>query len=184
LVYWHFFASGLAGFYLNGLLNSKNYYRASLSILIIYISVLSGFLDVFNLTKFNQQKYQLFTRDTVKFAGEIRRISEPDAVFLTAPTNTWLGMVLGRQIIMGFTPWLENFGMTNIDKRRIDIEKIYTGAANAKELIRNYSLDFIIIGPVENSIYKINRNFFRDLNSPVLENPEYAVYDVRKFRIE
>ncbi len=181
-LYWHLFASGFAGLALSKMLFSKKSLGLVFGLLLGYICTLSGFMDVVNLLKFEQQKYGLFTQKTVDFARQVNAATDHSSVFLTVPGNTWLGMVLGRQIVMGFTLWMPNYGFSGIEEREHDIRTIYTSRENISSLLSKYSIDYIIVGPIEKEHYITVGTYFIQNSSITAQNDEYTVYDVRNLK--
>ncbi len=180
LLYWYFFSSGMVAYMLIKMYQRHHFLTFFLAIILFYTSIASGALDVANLYNFNHNKYRLFSIDDMRFAQAIRARTTPQSVFLTYPGNSWLSIVLGRQIIMGFEAWIDNLGI-NPKQREHDIQLIYEGDQQALALLKQYHVDYVIIGPNENRYSNINRHYFTQF--PVLESmPDTIIYDVRTKR--
>ncbi len=175
-LYWYIAAAGFVAHFLQKLFNSASSIRKILATLLLYLAIISGTIDILSLFRFHEQKYPLFTRDTYVFAEKLRSQIPVDAVVLTDPSNTFLGLVLGRQIVLGFVPWLENHGF-EVTEREKDSISIYKGSPDAKNLLRKYSVDYVIIGEKEKNL--MTYDWFADTFPLLLSSGNAKVYKVR-----
>jgi hypothetical protein len=125
---------------------------------------------------------EMATPADVAFADVVLRETDTQSVVLTGQHYTHpVPFLAGRTIVLGFHNWLGQHGIPFAD-RVPDVRAIYTGAANAGELIAKYHVSHIVIGPIE-------RREFPDLDesaiarlarsAPVTSGP-YALYPVRR----
>lgn len=178
LLYWYFFSCGTVSYMLTQMYKKKKNITIILCIILFYTSVLSGMIDVISLLKFDRNKYRLFSVQDINFAQQIRNITDKESVFLLYPANSWIGMVLGRQTVMGFEAWVDNIGAAT-GNRKADIEKIYSGDASAQNLIKKYAVDYVFIGPQEHTFKYLNEEYFRNQFQILIRNDTYTIYDVR-----
>ena len=78
---------------------------------------------------------------------------------------------------MGYRGWLWTYGF-DYSKRANDISEMFSGGIDAKNLLKQYKVDYVFIGPSERYTWKANEQFF-DLNYPiVVETNTAKVYKV------
>lgn len=180
LLYWYLLSAGVAGNVLSYMISSKNNsIRLYVGIVLLYLSIISGFLDCVSLFNHDRQKYRLFSASQLQFNERVRELTDQNAVFLTAPANTWIGMTLGRPIVMTWEDWIESHGLQT-DRRKNDVDNIYRNSSDSRELIRKYSIDYIIIGSIERQMYSIDETLFSNIGNMLVKNDDYTIYDVRE----
>ncbi len=137
----------------------------------------TGILELIHNLNLKRTPTELNSAEDMRLGFEIRLKTRADAVFLTAPTIHEPIMTWGaRQIMMGYWAWAWNYGFDN-GKREEDIKQMYTGSDEGLELIRNYQISYVVIGPAEINDVKPNQEFFTRF--PVaFSNSSYKVYDV------
>jgi hypothetical protein len=175
LVYWYLASAGLVG---NLLLKIADNKQLLLSFLLFFLAIISGFIDSINLLNTDKQKYRMFSVQDTLFTQTVRSKTGVNDVFLTAPTNTYFGLTGGRQIVMGWEVWLQNYGYSTKEKSR-DIKAIYAGQESSRLLIDKYSIDYIVVGPSERGYYEINDSYFQNIGKVFLQNDMTIIYDVR-----
>lgn len=179
LIYWYVFSSGSVAYLISKILHKYPRVGYMLAILLFYTSIVSGLIDVISIPREQSQLHRLFSIHDIEFARQIRLKTNSETVFLTYPANSWLGMVLGRQVIMGFDYWLPNYGFET-KQRKQDIEAMYGGNQNTQQLLKYYHVDYIIIGPNEKRYTHINETYFQRQFPILLQNDETTIYDVRE----
>lgn len=176
LLYWYLLSAGLAGSFLVSLIQSG---KMVLAVVLLYFSIISGLVDCVNLLDTDKQKYQWFSKTDMEFSKSIRAMTDKNAIFLTAPTNTFVTITLGRQIVMGWDHWLQNYGYAT-KPRRADIDAIYTDLDHSSELIKKYSIDYIVVGETERKMYTISTDATSQFKKILLKDDNTVVYDVRR----
>ena len=66
----------------------------------------------------------------------------------------------------------------NSYKREGEIKRIYLGAPDAEQLIRNYGIEYLVVGPQERIVTPVNEMFFTRFQK-VGEVGEYKLYKIR-----
>ena len=174
LLYWYLASSGLVGYFLYNLARTKGFLVA---IILFYLATISGFIDAASTLNSNKQKYPMFSAQDMALAQTVRSKTDVNDVFLTAPTNTYFSLTIGRQIVMGWEHWLQNYGYETTQRAQ-DIKDIYTGEPSARDLIKKYSIDYIVVGPTERKIYQINDSIFQSLGTVFLKNDTLIIYNI------
>jgi hypothetical protein len=97
---------------------------------------------------------QMWNAGDVAIAGRLRRETSPEAVFATSPSHNHPAMGLaGRSILVGFTPWVANFGV-DPEPRVAALRTIFAGGEAALAAARLWRVDYVYLGPAER--YEMN----------------------------
>ncbi len=106
----------------------------------------AGALDVARISV--GPSYQIFDRDGVALADEVRTMTEPDDVILTAPSYNSPIFLSGRRVFMGYPGFLWSNGLPYVEREQ-ELRAIYAGDAAADELLAQNGIDWILVGPQE-----------------------------------
>lgn len=180
ITYSYLWSAGIVG---NFILRIYNKYRhsnlipAMLAVLFCF-SILSGAVDVVNLTKFNSQKIRFFTDGDLQLGRKVSALIPKDDLLLTGPITSYVSILSGRQVFMGLDFWVSSYGIDTVQRNKV-IQEIYAGGPDAETLIRKYRINFILISPREREILKINDNFFDSLFTPALRTEDTVIYKVQ-----
>ncbi len=129
-----------------------------LVIIFVFTMTFSTFLDVARL--WTKKGYLFISQEDIKKAEIIREKTEVDSVFLTSDNhNHYLPCLTGRQIVAGYGGWLWTYGI-DISERFKEIEIMFRGEERSKKLLKNYGVDYVLIGPSERSKFKANEEFY------------------------
>jgi hypothetical protein len=140
------------------------------------VLIFSGSLDVWR-TVSGHIKSRVFDSDAVMVAERIKRATPPNALFLNAPTYNSAIVLTGRQSLMRYPGHLGSHGI-DYAARENDVKSIYSGSANADELMRKYGIEYVLISPEERSSVAANEQFFKKF-SVIAEAGQYKVYKVK-----
>lgn len=122
--------------------------------------------------------WPLLDGDEVAVGMELRRLTPPDARFLTADNHDHpVPIVAGRRIVLGYRGWLWTYGL-HVAPVLADVEAIYAGEENAPLLLRLYDVDYVFIGPGERRAFTVNDGFFAGRYPLLLERGPFLVYGV------
>ncbi len=104
---------------------------------------LAGAIDAGSWLDFEKNKLQMWSREDIVLAEEVKKLTDRDAVFLTNDAhNHWVVDLAGRKIVMGFKGWLWSWGI-NYSEREKDVEKMW----NTGQIVKSYNISYVIIGP-------------------------------------
>ena len=174
LIYWYIGSLPLICFALAWMWD-KNAALKVVAALSVLVLTLSGALDVWR-TLSGQIKMKVFDSQAVQLADQIKKKTDAKAMFLNAPTYNSAVVLTGRRSVMRFTGHLWSHGIDS-SQRENDVKAIYAGGPDAEQLLRQYSVDYVIISPEERSISP-NEQFFQ--RYPVIaEAGQSKVYKVR-----
>jgi len=123
-------------------------------------------------------RWPLLDRDEVALGFELRRLTPPDARFLTADLHDHpVPMVAGRRIVLGYRGWLWTYGL-DVAPVLADVRAIYAGAAGAEELLRRYRVDYVVVGPGERESLHADEAFFAARYPLLVSRGAYRVFRV------
>ena len=179
ITYSYLWSAGLIGSFLvrHYMAVSASHIKKSLITFIFCISIFSGAVDVINLKNFNQQKFQLFTDRQIELGKKIRKVVSKDEIILTGPTNSYISMLSGRQLFMGLDFWVSSYGIDTKD-RLVEIQKIYSGSTEAKQLLKKYNIHYIAVTDRERGVLSINENFFNSNFTVVFRFDDATLYKI------
>ena len=176
LIYWFvgslpFVALVLAKFW------EKNLILKFVAAACFIVLTFSGTLDVWRvMTK--QVNWNVFSKDSVAIAAQIKQKTQPNALFLNAPTYNSAVVLSGRRSLMRYSGHLSSYGI-DYGPREDDVKKIYEGSALADELLQKNKIEYIIVSPEERSNLTVNEDFFKKF-PVVAEVGRHHVYQVKK----
>jgi len=140
--------------------------------------VASGVLSLSQWLPPQGPTFSWFSREDMALADSIRQSTDPHAIFLTGDevTNP-IPDLAGRPVLLSYRGWLWTYGI-DYSKREADIAQMFIGAPNALDLLRQYRVNYVLIGPEELSTWHADPGFF-DRSLPLLTKTEhYRVYIV------
>ena len=120
--------------------------------------VLAGGLDVLRVVS-EASKYREFDAQDIAAARIISAQAPPRAVVLHAPTFNSPVFLTGRRSLLGYPGWMWSRGLS-YSERGADIQRIYSGAPEADALLRQYGVDYVLIGPAELASFKVDEQFW------------------------
>ncbi|HEV3096486.1 MAG TPA: hypothetical protein VG104_05015 [Candidatus Dormibacteraeota bacterium] len=148
--------------------------------------VASGGLSLLQVLPPQGPSYVWFSAEDLQLAAEVRRLTPPKAIFVTAADpnneiaaypNNPVADLAGRSILMGYPGWLWSYGINYI-RREADIRRIYDGGATALELLHHYHADYVVIGPNEMATLHPNLDYFNTDFRLALHTAHYEIYAV------
>ena len=140
------------------------------------VLTLGGALDVWR-TASGQIKTRVFDREAMQVAAGIKQKTEPNALFLNAPTYNSAVVLSGRRSLMRYSGHLSSHGIDYLP-REDDVKRIYEGGGVAEILMRKYNIEYVLISPEEMNSMNANEDYFRKY--PVIaEAGQYRVYKIK-----
>ncbi len=176
LIYCFVGAIPFVAFLLAWLWEKNEVLSKALAISCFGVLILAGTLDVWR-TASAQIRSQVFDADAVKIADKLKRITEPDDLFLNAPTFNSAIVLTGRRSLMRYTGHLSSHGI-DFAARENDVKKIYAGDGTAEVLMRKYGVKYVLISPRERDGLPVNEQFFQKYRV-IAEEGNYKVYEVK-----
>src|SRR3990170_3147254 len=163
-----FVAYGLASLW-------KSTYKI-IPIVLMLTLVFSGIISVARTTV---SFYSENNNEEIELAETIKKITEPRSRFLTAPVYNHFILLTGRSILHGFAGSLWGQGV-DFSKRLEDIRKMYRGDRDAKDLLDQYKVDYVVIGPPEiREKLEPNLEFYKNNFPIIVQSENYYVFKSR-----
>lgn len=174
LIYWFVASIPFASLVLSWMWRNNSAWRAVAAVCILVLT-LSGGLDVWR-TVSRQINYKAFDKDAIAVAEQIKRRTEPRAMFLNAFTYNSAVVLTGRRSLMRYTGHLSSHGI-DYAERESDVRAMYRGGATAEDLFREYGIQYVMVSPEEGGL-EVNHEFFG--RYPVVaEAGQYRVYKIQ-----
>ncbi|MDQ3635837.1 MAG: hypothetical protein M3405_15230 [Acidobacteriota bacterium] len=180
LIYWFVGSIPFAAFALAWAWQRDKIFKA-IAVLCLIVLIFSGALDVWR-TASGQMRNGVFDADAVKIAEELKKETEPNALFLNAPTYNSAIVLSGRRSLMRYIGHLSSHGI-DYAERENDLKQIYSGEASADILLKKYGIDYVLISPKEREYFaqfsqQINEQYFQKFTLAAVSG-EYRVYKVK-----
>ncbi|HEX6649496.1 MAG TPA: hypothetical protein VF075_08150 [Pyrinomonadaceae bacterium] len=150
--------------------------RRGIALLLFVCVTLAGALDVAGIT-LRSIKYQVFDAAGVQFAELVKQQTAPRALIVHAPVHNTPVFLTGRRSLMGYPGHIWTHGLEFL-RREGEIKRMYLGAPDAEQLMRNYGVDYLVIGPHEKIVTPYNENFLSRFEK-VGEVGDYRLYKIR-----
>jgi hypothetical protein len=140
------------------------------------VLTLSGSLDAVRLLDFERHARQMFTAEDLQLAEYVRAHTSPRSVFLTAGRhNHPISALTGRPVVMGFPGWLGSYGIQYGPRKR-RIRDAYQGRDGAIETLREFGVDYVVVGDAEFADFRADREFFEAHFRPLTRTDTYTIY--------
>ncbi|MBL8181305.1 MAG: hypothetical protein JNL64_06790 [Blastocatellia bacterium] len=144
---------------------------------LIFVLTAAGALDVLR-TMTSVNKIKVFDTDAVRLAEQLKAKTEPNAVFLNAPTYNSAIVLSGRLSFMRYVGHLSSHGI-NYLPREDEVKKMYQGGPVAEMLMKKNDISYVLISPEEKSSMTPNEDAFKKF-PVVAESGLYRVYKVKE----
>ncbi|MBI2337803.1 hypothetical protein HYU95_01335 [Candidatus Daviesbacteria bacterium] len=170
-----FFAIGAASFF--GFLLQKNHWYIRVATIVIVITMISTAL--LSIWREIYYKNVLFSKEAVSVSQQLIKTTPPNSLLLTYKIhNSPVSNLAGRSIMMGYPGLLWVHGIKYQDREK-EINDIYAGSADAKDLIEKYGIDYAVIESYNPQDMFINKSFFEQY--PVeLKTQNYTIYKLNE----
>jgi hypothetical protein len=172
LFYWFVASTPLVARLLSFLF-SRGWSSRVLATLLFTSMTLAGALDVWRMIS-RAAIYREFDADGINMANFLRREAAPDSVVLHAPAYNSPVYLTGRRSLLGYTGIVWSHGLP-YQERETDIRNIYKGASTSGNLLKQYGVDFILVGPHERDYGTVNEDFLARY-AIVAESGAYRLY--------
>ena len=138
---------------------------------------LAGAVEVAGIA-FRSVKYGLFDDSGIRFAEMIKQRTPPRSLIMHAPVHNNPVFLSGRRSLMGYPGHIWTHGL-NFVRREGDLKKMYLGGNDAEQLLYNYQIQYVVVGPLERLVMPVNDQFFSQY--PMIgEVGEYKLYKVQR----
>ncbi len=145
---------------------------------LVLILTASGGLDLWRLSRTDRLVHVMSTPGELRLAAAFRALSQPTDRVLTSDYHLhWVPMHTGRPIVLGYQGWLWTYGF-DVREDAQHVRTMYAGGPRSEELLRQYNVQYVVIGPSERRTLPVNELFFAARYAVVLEDADTRVYRV------
>ena len=140
----------------------------------------AGALDLARASDFSVSAVQFTDARGLQVADWVRANTSPTALFVVADEhNSPIPTLAGRRILIGYPGWLWTYGLPDYVQKGADDKRILDGDPSTPELVKQYGVDYVMIGPQELP-RGASRAYWDEHGTLVYDNGEYAVYRVSR----
>jgi hypothetical protein len=178
-IWWAIPAAILAGIMLVRLGRRGRLFGVA-AVIALLVQVSAGALALDRAWQESLNSYRLVDNDGLALAAWARANSGPEAVFLTSSEMNHPIRAMGeRKQVMGSLVWLWSFGI-DYRPRQVDVLAMFHGDAAAPTLLKQYGVDYVVIGPQEIQDDGANLNYYKAHYPMTYLTPtgEYEVFRV------
>ena len=176
LFYWWLASAPIVALVLAKLWREGPILRTAAIVLFVCVT-LAGALDVASMT-LRSAKYDIFDASGMAFSELIKEKTPPRALIIHAPVHNTPVFLTGRRSLMGYPGHIWTHGLQFL-QRESEIKRIYLGTPDAEQLMKNYGVDYAVVGPLERLIEPVNEPFFSRFEK-VGQVGEYSLYKVNR----
>lgn len=125
-------------------------------------------------------EYEMYSKNQVAAANWVCENTDGDDTILTNDRyNNAISSLTGRNVMCGSYSMLYPHGfMKDYNYIHPQVKRIYANAENNYALIKEYSVDYILIGPDERDSYNVNEDAIKNIASLVFEQGDVKIYKV------
>ena len=175
LYYWWLASAPIVALFLAWLWRRGRVAAVAAALLFVCVTF-AGALDVAGIA-FRDVKYGIFDAGGVSFAERVKQVTQPRSLILHAPVHNTPVFLTGRRSVMGYPGHLWTHGL-EFAQRESEIKRIYLGSPDAEQLLKNYGVDYAVIGPLERVVTQPNEQFFSRFQK-VEQVGDYSLYKIR-----
>ena len=151
--------------------------RRTIAIILFACVTLAGALDVASIV-LRSTKFDVFDAAGIAFAELVKEKTPPRALIIHAPVHNTPVFLTGRRSLMGYPGHIWTHGLPFV-QREGEIRRIYLGTLDADQLLRNYGVDYAVVGPLEKLVVPVNEAFFSKFEK-VGQVGEYSLYKIKR----
>ncbi len=146
---------------------------------VFFVSLtLSGVVEMSRIIDTKRVQIGLWSSLEQNIALEIRKLTPPDSVFLTAAIHDHpVATLAGRKIVIGFPGNSWSWGIDGWNEREKDVHTMLQGSPGTGELLRKYHIDYVYLSDRERYFDKsANQVYFASIGELVLQKGDVKIY--------
>ena len=169
---WYVASAPLVALLLARALRQKSLWRWAAAAALASM-LLAGGLDILRVIT-GATEYLEFDPPGIAMAKVISEQATPHGVVLHAPTYNSPVFLTGRRSLLGYPGWIWSRGLDG-SERYANIQSMFSGGPEADVLLRSYRVEYVLIGPAEVGLFKVNQQFWSRYTR-VAQIGEYRLY--------
>jgi hypothetical protein len=153
--------------------------RATAVVLVI-LATATGALELWRQTNTDRLAVRMFSAEEIELADAFRELSSPaDLVLSSDHHHHWVPSLAGRRVLLGYRGWLGAWG---IDYKAVerDVRTMLAAEPGTVDLMREYGVDYVVIGPTERSRYAADEAYWLSNFELVLESDSHKVFVIER----
>jgi hypothetical protein len=176
-VYWVLLGSFLVGALVVRVARAGLPGAAAAAVLVVLLC-LSGGLDAVRYTDLTVVSNRFVDTAGLQAAAWARDHTAPHAVFLTATDHdSPIPTLAGRRVVLGYPGWIWTYGISDWYSKGQDVQTMLQGGVGTSELVREYHVSYVVIGPQEKSPpFSASDAYWAGHGTLVYSNSEYRIY--------
>lgn len=144
----------------------------------IAIACAAGAADVGSVAVTSRQGLQLLSQTEVSFAQWVREnTSERDLIAIAPDHNHPISVLSGRRLLLGYSGWLWSYGIDD-NRRKADVKDIYALNDRGLELLKEYDVGYVALGPRERRQYDIDEQRWHESYSKVFDREGTKLFKI------
>ncbi|HEY8228040.1 MAG TPA: hypothetical protein VIG25_22405 [Pyrinomonadaceae bacterium] len=176
LFYWWVASTPLVALLLSRLWRQGSIKRITAVVLFTTLT-LAGSIEVAGIV-LGSNRYGVFDSAAVQFSEIVKQQTPPRALILHAPVHNHPVFLTGRRSLMGYPGHIWTHGLDFL-RRENEVKRMYLGGNDAEQLLYNYQVQYVVVGPLERLIMPVNEQFFSRYPK-VGEVGDYTLYKVQR----
>ena len=162
LYYWWLASAPLVALLLSHLWKQGGVRRVCATALFALV-IFAGSLDVASIL-LRPSRHQVFDSSGIRFAELIKLRTQPDVLIMHAPVHNHPVFLTGRRSLMGYPGHIWTHGL-DYHQRESEIKRVFAGAPDAVNILQRYNVSYVVVGPHERNIMRVNDQFFSRFES-------------------
>jgi hypothetical protein len=152
---------------------------AAAALLMAFSLTATGAVDLWTAMDSTTGVNQIMTGSDQLVAEWAIEETPADAIFVIGPTHRHpLPALGGRTVVTAFSGWVFDLGIPDWFERAEDSRTILAGDEGYQDLLGQYGVDYVVVGPYEINDFGANAAFWRSVAKPVYDFGGYTVYEV------
>jgi len=149
------------------------------ALLVGFSLVATGAIDLWTAMDSTTGSNQVMTGSDQLVAEWAVEETADDAVFVIGPTHRHpIPALAGRTVVTAFSGWVFDLGIPDWFQRAEDSRAILAGRDGYQNLLADYGVDYVVVGPYEVADFGANAQLWAATSEPVYDFGGYSVYEV------
>jgi hypothetical protein len=174
LIYWFVGSIPFVALAIAMLWEQKIIYKM-LAVVCLICLISAGMVDVWRVLS-KTINYQVFDKDAVSIAEQIKAKVPQKALILNAATYNSAIVLSGRRSFIRYSGHLSSHGIDYVPREN-DVKSIYKGEGISDILLKQYKIEYVLISPIELGEMNANEAFFQKF-PVVAESGQYKLYKI------
>lgn len=173
-VFAFFLAMPFVAVVMAALFQSKSWWlHGFLFRLLLVALVFSGSLNLIH--ELQSGGWEELSAEEIDLAKRVRKETFNHAVFLTAPIHNNFLTLAGRQVVLGYPGHIMSHGLNHAPAEQA-VQDIYSGNESAEEKLKQYGVNYIVVGPHERSKYGQAVDWLQKRFPEFMRSQNYVIY--------